>query len=537
MDDTRDEADHRVPSGTPQEVRERVDRPGRTPSFDPTLGIDVDRPAPADTPPHRLVALGDSLTHGFQSGAVFATDLSYPAIIAHELGWSDSYRYPRYGGPGGGLPLNLEFLLRELEKRYGRDLSPWELPLALFRARSWMDGVEDYWERGPGRVAPVVRAYNHALAVYGWDLRDALSQTAAGCEAAVATPKDDLLSQVVENHAQHAALHVYPHWSKQTSQQTLLDAAKALGEQGAAAGDPGIETLIVFLGANNCLGSVTRLKVVWSGEDFQDLTAKNAYTVWQPEHFRIEYAELVRAVEQVNARHVIWCTVPHVTIAPVARGLGSKTMPGSRYFPYYSRPWIAASAFNPAQDEHITGPEARAVDAAIDLYNEAIEGHVRRGREAGRDWYLLDIAGLLDRLASRRYIDDPNARPSWWTPYPLPPSLAALNPVPDSRFLTGDGKGGRATGGLFSLDGVHPTTLCYGMIAQEMVNIMRLAGVEFLLGGGALRTDPVSVDFERLLLRDTLVRHPPQLLRSSLDILGWADQTLDWVRKALRFKA
>ncbi len=398
-----------------------------------------------------------------------------------------------------------------------------------------MDGVEDYWERGAGRVAPVVGTYNHALAVYGWDLRDALSQNASRCAAALTTPKDDLLSQVVENHAQRAALHVYPHWSEETSTQTLLEAAKALGEQGGVG--PGIETLVVFLGANNCLGSVTRLRVTWSGAGFQDLVAKNAYTVWQPEHFRTEYAELVRAVEQVGARHVIWCTVPHVTIAPVARGLGSKTTPGSRYFPYYARPWVATSAFDPAEDEHITGAEARAVDAAIDLYNEAIEGHVRQGRTSGRDWYLLDIAGLLDRLASRRYIDDTNARPSWWTPYPLPPSLAALDPVPDSRFLTGNGEGGRATGGLFSLDGVHPTTICYGMIAQEMVTIMRLAGVEFRQGSGALRSDPVNVDVERLLLRDTLIRHPPQLLRSSLDVLSWADQTLDGVRKALHFKA
>lgn len=68
--------------------------------FDPTLGrsFSVDTEG---TPRHRLVAIGDSLTHGFQSGAVFNTDLSYPAIIAKELGWFDEYRYPRYGGHGG----------------------------------------------------------------------------------------------------------------------------------------------------------------------------------------------------------------------------------------------------------------------------------------------------------------------------------------------------------------------------------------------------------------------------------------------------
>jgi len=90
---------------------------------------------------------------------------------------------------------------------------------------------------------------------------------------------------------------------------------------------------------------------------------------------------------------------------------------------------------------------------------------------------------------------------------------------------------------LFSLDGVHPTTIGYGVIAQEMINIMRSAGVEFRHGNGAPRPDPVTVDFERLILRDTLVRKPPQNLTSTLDILAWADGTLDWVKRTLNFKA
>ncbi len=522
-----------LPEDTPEEVRESLTDAGRTPEFDPTLGLAVPRPVDGSSrpvPPHRLVALGDSLTHGFQSGAVFATDLSWPAVVAHELGWRDGYRYPRYPG-FGGLPFNLELLLRELEERYGAELSVWEMPGALFRARQWADRLEDHWERGAGARAPLVAANSHALAMYGWDLRDVLSKTAQTCQQALAEPKDDLLAQVVENHAERAALRVYPGWDESVRRQTLLDAARALGDEGGEG--EGIETLVVFLGANNCLGSVTRLRVAWSGPDFADLVGKTAYTVWRPEHFRAEYAELVESVAAIRARHVIWCTVPHVTIAPIARGLGAKVRPGSRYFPYYARPWVAASAFNPRHDPHLTAGQARAVDAAVDLYNTDIEEHVRRGRQAGRDWYLLDVAGLLDRLAARRYIDDPNARPAWWTPYPLPPELAALRPVPDSRFLTGDGRGGRATGGLFSLDGVHPTTVCYGLIAQEVLNVMRLAGVEFRSAAGAPRTGPVNVDMSRLLLRDTLVRFPPQLVDDSLDVLAWADEALDWVRRAL----
>jgi len=522
------------PPGTPEEVRKRAEGDMRIPESDPTLGIDLPAP-PSGTPPHRLVAIGDSLTHGFQSGAVFNTDISYAAIIAHELGWS-GFRYPRYQGLGG-LPFNIELLLRELESRFGADISPWELPFALFAARGWMDRNEDYWERGPGAVAPVVQAYNHALAVYGWDMRDALERTAETSQLALEAPKDDLLKQIIENNSERAALRVYPLFETART-MTLFDVAKALGDDHGSDVEGGIETLVIFLGSNNALKAVTDLKVVWSEPDYRDLRAKNRYTVWQPAHFIAELEEVRERVAAIKARNVIWCTVPHVTIAPVARGIGRKLRPGSRYFPYYTRPWIDEATFDPDRDPHITGPEARAVDYAIDMYNDAITEIVRNARAAStpQRWFLLDIAGLLDRLASRRFITDANARPAWWTPYPLPPLVQVLEPTPDSRFLTSDGEGGRSTGGLFSLDGVHPTTIGYGFIAQEMINIMDRAGVRFLNAKGALRSSPVTLDFARLIRRDSLVRRPPQNLRPGLDMLGWADETLDLIRRAFAFK-
>ncbi len=530
-------ADPQVPAGTPDEVRERVlHGPERVPVTDPTLGIPVTVTEEGE-PLHRLVVLGDSLAHGFQSGSVFHTDLSFPAIIAYELGCLDRYRYPRYAG-FGGLPLNLELLVRRLEASYGADMDPWEEALALFSVRSFMDRVEDYWERGPGTAVPALTGYLHDLAVYGWDLRDVLDRTARTCRDDIGRPHDDLVKQVVENNGDRAALRVYPS-SAEDADLTLLDAARALGEEGADRTGSGIETLVVLLGANNVLPCVTRLAVRWSGADFRDLKRKSAYTVWTPQHFEAELAELVTAVGRVGARHVIWGTVPHVTIAPIARGVGRKMAPGSRYFPYYTRPWVDDAAFDAAQDPHLTGDEARAVDAAVDCYNDAIEAAVHRARsgDAGppRDWRLLDLAGLLDRLAARRYIDDPQARPGWWTPYPLPPALAALRPVPDSRFLTGDGAGGRATGGLFSLDGVHPTTVAYGVLAQEVVTVMSDAGVVFRHADGRERQRPVAVDFNRLLRRDTLVERPPQNITAGLRLLGWADETVDWVRRALDF--
>lgn len=511
-----------------------ITRHPREPVWDPAVGVDRVPVETRGAPPHRLVTIGDSLGHGFQSGAVFHTDVSFPAIIAHELGWLSRFRYPTYDGPGG-LPLNIELLLRKLEQAVGAKIDWWEAPLALFLARQYLDQVEDYWERGPGSVITRVKEIKHNLSVYGWDLRDALALTGKICEERIAEPKDDLLHQIVENNGDRAALRVYPIIDAHRG-KTLFDAAAALGDETGEA-EAGIETLIVFLGANNVLQSVTALNVVWSGEGYDDLAKKNRYTVWRPRHFVAELKLVAEQVRRIKARHVIWCTVPHVTIAPVARGVGTKIKPGSAYFPYYTRPWITDTQFDPGQDPHLTGEEAHAVDCAVDQYNYAITDLVREARSAEndpRDWYLLDVAGILDRLAHRRYADDPLARPPWWRPYPLPPALRALQPPPDSRFLTSDGRR-RITGGLFSLDGVHPTTVGYGILAQELITVMTRAGVEFRLAGGAIRPGPITVDFDRLIRRDTLINTPPAVIKSGLGVLAWADEALDLIRRALIF--
>jgi lysophospholipase L1-like esterase len=518
---------------TPEDVEIRLE--AREPVEDPTLGVpvEVDR---RTTPMHRLVTIGDSLTHGFQSGAVFNTDLSYPAIIAYELGWYGQFRRPSYPG-FGGLPLNIELLLRDLEARFGAELSFFELPLALFQARQFMDRVEDYWERGPGSQVPALAAINHNLGIYGWDLRDVLERTYERCEQEIRKPKDDLLSQIVENANQRAALRVLPSIPRAARSLTPLGAAKALGDEGTMEGQDGdgIETLIVLLGSNNALGTVTELRVVWSSDGFDDLERKKPFTIWRPTHFEAELRKVAEQVAQVRARHVIWGTVPHVTIAPIARGVAGKVEPGSRYFPFYTRPWISDRDFNRRQDPHITSQQARAIDSAIDQYNDAITDQVRAARQAGKDWYLLDVAGLLDRLAARRYIDDPLARPGWWRPYDLPPALALLQPVPDSRFLT-VGPQGRISGGLFSLDGVHPTTVGYGILAQELINVMRRASVMFLEADGrTARADPVIVDFQRLIRLDTLLTSPPRTLTAGFGVLRWADEVLDVFRRTLSF--
>ena len=147
---------------------------------------------------------------------------------------------------------------------------------------------------------------------------------------------------------------------------TPLGAAQALGRQVGDGSDPefGIETLLVVLGSNNALESVVNLKVAWSADPaYKDLARKGAFTVWRPSHFAKELALVAAEVRGIAARHVIWGTVPHVTIAPVARGVAQKVRPSSRYYPYYTRPSISDRDFDPRDDPHISEQQARSVTA------------------------------------------------------------------------------------------------------------------------------------------------------------------------------
>jgi hypothetical protein len=501
----------------------------RTPEARSDIGVEVAVESRGH-PHHRLVTIGDSLTHGFQSGAIFNTDISYPALIAYELGWYEEFRHPHYPA-FGGVPLNIELAVRKLEREFGDEISPWELPEALFQMRRHLAEAEHWWDTGPGSVIPTRGPINHNLGIYGWDLRDSLSRNADTAASALRTRKGFQLIPLVRNaDAVSAGRVLGSARSEGGLAMTPFEAAAELSRAGTDEDPtgPGIETLVVWLGANNALGSVLSLNVRWSGPGYDDLQQKASFNVWHPRHFAAEWKQVVAQVQKIRARHVIFATVPHVTIAPLARGVGTKVEPGSRYFPYYTRPWIADDDFDPREDPHLTADDARAVDSAIDDYNDTIVASIHEAREAGLDWRVLDLAGSLDRLAQRRYLDDPAVpRPDWLTPYELPSELSALQPPADSRFFTSDATG-RTAGGLFSLDGVHPTTVAYGLIAQEFIGVMQEAGVQFMHGDGITpREGTVRLDWKNLVRRDSLVSQPPRSLGSDVAQIGWFDQRFD----------
>jgi hypothetical protein len=509
------------PEPTPSDVD--VDAPPREPVSDPTFGIDV--PAAVDAiPTHRLVAIGDSLSHGFKSLAVSDVELSYPAMIAGALGWRD-FKAPTYAGPGG-IPLSLEWLFRQLEPEFGDKISGLvESARAFGFIRSLLDKHEEFWERGEGSRIPQTPWINHNLSVYGWDLRDILSRDADGIRANLVRPSNDSLMELPENADQIAALRVLDS-ARDTSGEALtpLEAAAHLGEDG------GIETLIMWIGSNNALPCVLNLNVKWTrDEDYAHAVKKNRYTVWRPTHFAAELDLVAAEVRKVRARHVLWGTIPHVTIAPLARGYGDRD-PGSAYFPYYGRPWLDEERFldEPHRYPHFTGGEALAVDRAIDQYNLAICDQVIAARRAGYDWRVVDVSGVLDRLAYRRYLEVEAARPEWWTEYELPPEFEReLNFKPDTRFLR-SGKDGVSQGGLVALDGVHPTTIGYSIVAHECIRVMSAAGVQFAK----------PIDFAAVAQSDTLCKTPLASLENTLETLRRLDDRFALIgrfERALRF--
>ncbi len=520
-------------------------------------------------PAHRLVVIGDSLSQGFKSGAIFEPNLSYPAIIAWEMGLeAEQFRFAPFAGKGG-LPINVEYLLRRMDRRFGADIDWYELPLSAMYLREWMDDIEDYWERGAGAQPLKYSGHYHNLSVWGFEVQDAYQLDAGMCRNQLKDASDDWVNQIPEKAMLRTALRVL-----NPSQSTAAGAKKATQISRAAelAKKGGIENLIVFLGANNILGTVTSLDIKESKASHlseTDVTKRGkAANFYPPAHFEKLFSKLVEEVETLSAsggtvQRVFWATVPSVTIPPVthgvggrldsADGLGKSPFGGKdnphwyrRYFRYYTRPWVPQGNFRPEEDAHLTGEEIVRIDQTIAQYNHFIKKKIsEHNQQAGiEEWHVVDLHWALERMAYRRYQEDLSAPPPPdWSPYEMPDYLAGMKI--NTRFLTAR-KGKRVDGGIFSLDGVHPTTTGYGLVAQEFIDVMQDAGVVFHWGAKRRegktrsvqrtpRAGRIRVDFQRLVKLDTLITQLPRTLDDLWEKLVDGDQLLDLFSRAIRW--
>jgi len=468
--------------------------------------------------PVTLAAIGDSLTQGFQSGAIHKTGWSYPTIIARALGLAVplEFRVPRIPGPG--LPLNIEDMLRYVQDEVGDDISTaeWILQFPLL-AQDYIDEVEDYYERGGGTLPPKFGGVYHNLAVWGFTVNESMTLHPQLCQEVIDNEEgwieDDFLGTPSAPMYRTAKRILNP---GDEAERALDTQVKGLGRL-AAAGP--VDVLLLWLGANDCLGTVLTLEVqdmaAAAGPIPQDPIKRLDWNLTSTKQFEADYAALVKGVSGALSDHptrIFVGTVPHVTIPPITTGVGNFD---GTYFDHYARFFINQQNFNPLLHKSLSRAEAKLIDGRVDSFNAAIRGIVdgenkkEATKPAGkrRSWHVVDVCRTLDELAVKRQGLEKTPEQALRRYYARQGitnhPLLQLSPIPSILLLRTDEAGTRTGGGLFSLDGVHPSTIGYGLLAEVFLVEMQKAGVP-----GA---DPRRLPWQEVIANDALLHSPPRV--------------------------
>jgi hypothetical protein len=480
----------------------------------------------------KLFTIGDSISQGFMSGAAARTDLAYSTLIAGCMGIENDYDYPRWAE--GGLPLNMELILRRLEERHGDNVNPVEWALTLRTVGRIIETAEDYYERGAGRAdAPYDGAgvpFFHNVAFQGCDVADSWALTPAVCARMISEAErggDDLLPYSGPNAA-------YYRTALKVLNPSLEAGYEELGQVGwlaEHAGGEGVENLILWLGANNALGTVVTLQINQTPNDPQNRPyelphadrARINWNLWHPADFEADYRQLLEKVDGAMRRNerdwrVFVGNVPLVTIAPLAKGVGPTTEierdgKKSVYFKYYTYFPFEEDDVRERDILYLTLAEALHIDDCIRAYNRTIkrlldeknEEHRAENDAAGR-YHLVDTCGVLESLAFKRNAGQ--------VEYDFPDYFDFVYPRVDTKYYHADRHGRLRQGGLFGLDGVHPTAIGQGIVAREFLEVMKRSGVNVdaeldwpgIFASDRLYTEPISVMHE-LYNKDWLAKY------------------------------
>jgi hypothetical protein len=253
----------------------------------------------------KLFTIGDSISQGFMSAGAAKPQFSYNALLAKALGALD-YSFLRWEAKYH-LKVDLELILRALEARFGRDLRGLEWPLALGCINEVLDLAEEYYESGPGSLGnaiPQQRRFN-SVAVEGMDVADAWLVTPRLCRSVVEDPRnkaartDTLFGSASDSFYRNAYRVLNPGG---TADEQEYGGFSALSWLDHHARGEGIDNTIVWLGANNALGTVLRMKISQTPGDGTPMKRSRAerqsWNLWHPNDFRLEYHELLKRVDE-----------------------------------------------------------------------------------------------------------------------------------------------------------------------------------------------------------------------------------------------
>lgn len=500
---------------------------------------------PITFPPIKLFTIGDSISQGFMSMAAARTDLSYSTIVAREMGWINDY--PLWDK--GGHPLNLELVFRRLTKRIGLEwdfVNPLEVVKIVDSVSDLLDDVENFYERGNGRYEDDYtpgegrQDYFHNVAVRGFNVSDAWTVSQDLAKQMIDKDKGSRVDNVFGGPAAgffRTAARVLSRLPRTKPRYNTFTAIDWLEHHTKENG--GVENVFLWLGANNALATVLEMKISQSpgnlpallkvSTDLHDPERQhlyalyenvyNKYNLWHVDDFVRDYKMLLnyldKALENSPVQTKVFvATVPYVTIAPLARGMGKEfEINDRRYFEYYTYfPFDNESLMDHPGLPALRLSEVLFIEETIRGYNSAIKELLsERNEQLGFNrYFVVDIASSFEQMAFRRNKGVP--------PYPLPRYINSLYPKPDTRYYERHPTQG-AKGGLFSLDGVHPSAIGQGILAYEFMCSMLKAGVEMKKTTGLrieekqlILTDVPDMDWRRIYKDDLLYSDPLPLV-------------------------
>ncbi|HEX9980202.1 MAG TPA: hypothetical protein VGB50_06525 [Flavobacterium sp.] len=509
----------------------------------------------------KLFTIGDSISQGFMSGAAAKTHQSYSTILSRILGAS-GYNYPTWGKEG--LPVNLETVFRRLQRRLDTNIAgPIEWIKALSVINTYLDEVEDYYERGEGCMDECVgKDPFHNVSVRGFDVSHSWQLTPALCREWVekSEKNGDNTFGMVNESFHRTGYRVLASGAPQEN-FTQLDWLEYHHN------NEGVENLVLWLGANNCLGTVLNLKINQTSPDgtaFRNgpdsvsyaTRQKNDWNLWHPEDFRVEYQFMMDKVISIMENNpnqtdykVFVGTIPLVTICPLIKAVEKsgrteqkvqewpvdKNNPApsgiselkdatprdvsyGKYYPYF----LFEDNFDITVN-HLNQNDILHIDNCIRKYNRIIQEIVAEAnsRIGSRRFYLVDISTALSEMALKRNDYQPT--------YDFPEYFDYCYPRVDSRYYGVTRDGQIKAGGLFSLDGVHPTAIGQGLLAYEFLKVMHQAG--------SFTGQPnTAINWKEIFASDTLYTKPVGILGEiydNADLKKWIYKVLSstWEHK------
>lgn len=462
-------------------------------------------------PKHKLAVIGDSLSQGFNNGGIYRTDISFPAFIASCFEPQITFDQPNFTAQAG-IPVNLEVLIRGLSDKFEDDIDWKEYLPATAYTISTLKRIKKYWEGGMKNLAVHRALPYHNQSVWGFAINDSWIVTEEKSREYIANNKESFsVFGVLPEHAKYTTsrLVLNPSLEAEHQQNTQIKNIELLQADG------GVENLIVCLGHNNGLGAVVNLNLKWSEpEDLIAFTANRKHSIYRPEHFEIEYRALAERISNIGVKRVFVPTIPYPTIPPVVRGVNSDFSKKSfGYFDYYTRFWIWDEDFNPEKHPHLTKDEAIQIDLTIDEFNRIIR---KIAKEYG--WFVVPVAKNVAGMANRRLGG------GLLRGFPAE-FVEALKRNPKTTHLVNEKNEATLTteylrlneenkiykGGIFSLDGLHPTTIGYGLMAGVYYQTMVQAGVKF----------KKKIDWDYIISQDSLITNPPIFLGELRSVLGF----------------